>query len=49
MIFFMILVGIILSLLCLKLYCETTKGLCASSICLKGKTTVVTGANSGDV
>lgn len=36
-----------LSLVSLKLYLKLTTGLCKSQVCLKGKTAIVTGANTG--
>lgn len=36
-----------LSLVSLKLYIKLTTGICTSQVCLKGKTAIVTGANTG--
>lgn len=36
-----------LSLVSLKLYIKVSTGICRSQVCLKGKTAIVTGANTG--
>lgn len=40
---------IILFVLCVKLYIKLTIGRCESPVCLKGKTAIITGANTGIV
>lgn len=44
---FMGLSGTALLLITLKLYIKLTTGLCKSQVCLKGKTAIVLGANTG--
>lgn len=36
-----------LSFVSLKLYIKVTTGICKSQVCLKGKTAIITGANTG--